>query len=65
MILTRVPDPKATSLDIYPNMRAVRNMEVPEMQRFVLSNSNSTDNMYKEILSFVLRKKIIAIHEII
>jgi hypothetical protein len=77
MILTRVPDPKATSLDIYPNMRAVRNMEVPEMQRFVLSlwictlaplavqalpNSNSTDNMYKEILSFVLRKKIIAIH---
>jgi hypothetical protein len=30
-----------------------------------LPNSNSTDNMYKEILSFVLRKKIIAIHEII
>jgi hypothetical protein len=61
-------------------MRAVRNIEVPEMQPSVLSlwicplaplavlalpNTNLTDKVYKEILCFVLRKKIIAIHEVI
>jgi hypothetical protein len=55
-------------------------MEVPEMQPFVLSlwicplaplavlalpNTNLTDKVYKEVLCFVLRKKIIAIHEVI
>jgi len=55
-------------------------MEVPEMQPFVLSlwicplaplavlalpNTNLTDKEYKEIICFVLRKKIIAIHEVI
>ena len=74
------PDKKAIMLDVYVDVRVVRKMEVPEMQPFLLSlwicplaplavqalpNSNLTNNKYREILSSLQRKKIMAIHTVI
>jgi len=74
------PDKKAIMLDVYVDVRLVRNKEVPEMQPFLLSlwicplallavqalpNSISTNNKYKKILSSLQRKKIMATHTVI